>query len=655
MKLSVIIVNYNVACFLEQCLQSVSTALKGLDAEVFVVDNSSVDNSVEMVQQKFPWVKLIANKDNLGFAKANNQAIRMAQGEYILLLNPDTVVEAETFHLTLDFMDTHPQAGGLGVKMVNGKGTFLPESKRSLPVPDVAFYKIFGLSKIFKKSKKFGKYHLTYLNENDINEVEVLSGAFMMLRKTVLDKIGLLDEDYFMYGEDIDLSYRITQAGYKNYYFPLTRIIHYKGECTKKSSINYVIVFYKAMQIFAKKHFSRKNASLFNCLINIAIWLRASLAIIQRIMTRILLPLIDFIFIYGGLLGIAFYWQTHVLWHRSSSFSSLFLYVILPLYALVWIGSVYFSGGYKKPLSTNKLHKGVILGTVIILLGYALLGENWRFSRAVIILGACWTFISTHFLRYITGKMNLAACPVANINHSKRILIAGDHEEVKRISLILGMTSQPYEFIGYVYHLPLPKPHKDFIGNIGQLKDIVNIYHIGEIIFCSKNFTAKEIINWMENTKDFGLEYKIAPEESSFIIGSNSINAYGGFQSMHLNSIGKKENMRNKRLADVLLSVLLLISFPFNMWWVHNKKMYFRNICLCFIGTKTWVGYYPMEHYNDIALPKLPKSVLYTTDLFQLETHNQDIINQINNLYAGNYSVLHDIRAIFSAFEHLGR
>ena len=248
MKLSVIIVNYIVAYFLEQCLQSVSTAVKGIDAEVFVVDNSSVDNSVEMVQQKFPWVQLIANKDNLGFAKANNQAIRSAQGEYILLLNPDTVVEADTFRLTLDFMDAHPQAGGLGVKMVDGKGTFLPESKRSLPVPDVAFYKIFGLSKIFKKSKKFGKYHLTYLNENDINEVEVLSGAFMMLRKNVLDKIGLLDEDYFMYGEDIDLSYRITQAGYKNYYFPLTRIIHYKGESTKKSSINYVIVFYKAMQ-----------------------------------------------------------------------------------------------------------------------------------------------------------------------------------------------------------------------------------------------------------------------------------------------------------------------------------------------------------------------------------------------------------------------
>lgn len=655
MKLSIIIVNYNVAYFLEQCLQSVVTAVQGIDAEIYVVDNSSVDNSVEMVQQKFPQVKLIANKDNVGFAKANNQAIRLSQGEYVLLLNPDTVVEADTFHKTVSFMDAHPNAGGLGVKMVDGKGVFLPESKRGLPVPSVAFYKIFGLSKIFKKSKKFGKYHLTYLNENDINEVEVLSGAFMLLRKTALDKVGLLDEDYFMYGEDIDLSYRITQGGYKNYYFPLTRIIHYKGESTKKSSINYVIVFYKAMQIFAQKHFSQKNAALFNAIINIAIWLRASMAIAQRLITRILLPLIDFIIIYGGTLGIALYWQHHILWQRSSSFSSVFLYAILPVYALIWIAAIYFSQGYKKPLSTHKLHKGIIIGTVAILLGYALLGESWRFSRAVIILGAAWAFISTHCLRYIIGKMKLKNCPVGSHAHSKRILIAGDYDEVRRISMILSMSNQPTEFIGYVYYLPQTKPHQDFIGHIGQLKDIVNIYRIGEIIFCGKNFTAKQIISWMEATQEYGLEYKIAPEESSFIIGSNSINAFGEFYSMNLNSISKKENMRHKRCLDIVVSLLLLLTFPINTWWVEHKKMYFRNIFLCLWGTKTWVGYCPINSESYASLPKLRKSVLFSTDMFQLETYNNDLIAQMNNVYAGNYSIQNDLRTIITAFEHLGR
>ena len=225
-KLSVVIVNYNVAYFLEQCLHSVYEAAKGIPVEIFVVDNHSVDKSLEMLRNNFPEVKVIANEENVGFAKANNQAIRIATGEYILLLNPDTIVQADTFVKTLDFMDKTPDAGALGVKMIDGQGHYLPESKRGLPLPSVAFYKIFGLSKILRKSKRFGRYHLTYLDPDEIHEVDVLPGAFMLMRKSVLDQIGLLDETFFMYGEDIDLSYRVTLGGYKNYYFPLTRIIH---------------------------------------------------------------------------------------------------------------------------------------------------------------------------------------------------------------------------------------------------------------------------------------------------------------------------------------------------------------------------------------------------------------------------------------------
>ena len=282
MKLSVIIVNYNVVHFLEQCLHSVFKAGARLEMEVIVVDNRSVDDSVEMVKQKFQQVKLIANTDNVGFSAANNQGLAIAQGEYVLLLNPDTVVQENTFDKVIAFMDSHADAGGLGVKMLDGKGVFLPESKRGLPTPAVAFYKIFGLAKLFPKSKKFGAYHLSYLDKDQVHEVDVLSGAFMLLRKALLDKIGGLDEAFFMYGEDIDLSYRIQLAGYKNYYFPDTRIIHYKGESTKKGSINYVFVFYRAMIIFARKHFSARHAKLFSALIHLAIYFRAFLAILQK-------------------------------------------------------------------------------------------------------------------------------------------------------------------------------------------------------------------------------------------------------------------------------------------------------------------------------------------------------------------------------------
>lgn len=236
MKLSVIIVNYNVKFFLEQCLQSVCMALKNIHSEVIVVDNNSVDGSIAMVAEKFPDVKTISNKQNLGFSAANNLAIKQAEGEYLLLLNPDTVVEEDTFSKVVSYMDFHPEAGALGVKMIDGKGNFLPESKRGLPTPWVAFYKIFGISGIFPKSKVFGRYHLSFLDKNKIQEVDVLCGAFMLLRKTVLNQTGLLDETFFMYGEDIDLSYRVQQAGYKVIYYPETTIIHYKGESTKKAA-----------------------------------------------------------------------------------------------------------------------------------------------------------------------------------------------------------------------------------------------------------------------------------------------------------------------------------------------------------------------------------------------------------------------------------
>jgi len=282
MKLTVVIVNYNVRYFLEQCLLSVQKAMQGVDGEVYMVDNNSVDGSVAMVQERFAWVKCIANKENVGFSKANNQAMHVAKGEYVLLLNPDTVVEEDTFQKVIAFMDEHPDAGGLGVKMVDGKGVFLPESKRGLPSPETSFYKIFGISKLFPRSARFNRYHLGHLSIDDTHEIEILSGAFMLMRKQVLDKVGLLDEEFFMYGEDVDLSWRIILGGWKNYYYPGTRIIHYKGESTKKGSLNYVFVFYNAMAIFARKHFSQKHAATYTAIIKMAIWMRALVAVLSR-------------------------------------------------------------------------------------------------------------------------------------------------------------------------------------------------------------------------------------------------------------------------------------------------------------------------------------------------------------------------------------
>ena len=278
--LSIVIVNYNVCGFLEQCLLSLADAVKEIPHEIFVVDNASTDGSDTYIPRRFPQVKYIYNTGNVGFARANNQAMALSSGRYVLLLNPDTVVGESVLSEACRFLDDHPDAGALGVKMLDGDGRFLPESKRGFPSPWVSFCKIFGLAKMFPRSPRFGRYHLRYLDENEINRVDVLSGAFMLLRRSTLDRCGLLDEQFFMYGEDIDLSYRMTLTGRHNYYLPL-RIIHYKGESTKTESLRYVRIFYQAMLIFLRKHYPHyKFFAQFS--IRLAIYLRASAAAVRR-------------------------------------------------------------------------------------------------------------------------------------------------------------------------------------------------------------------------------------------------------------------------------------------------------------------------------------------------------------------------------------
>lgn len=276
MKLSVIIVNYKVKHYLEQCLRSVAEASRGIAVEVIVVDNASGDGSVEYLRERFPDVTIIASEENLGFARANNLAIRNSHGQYVLLLNPDTIVAEDTFRDFIGFMDSTPDAGGCGAYMLHTDGSFAPESRRGLPTPFVAFCKMSGLASLLPKSRTFGRYYMRYLNENEVNRIEIMSGAFMFLRRDALDKAGLLDEDFFMYGEDIDLSYRILKAGYNNYFLP-SRILHYKGESTVKSSYRYVHTFYRAMELFFNKHYAHYSI-LLSLPIKLAIWGRAMLA-----------------------------------------------------------------------------------------------------------------------------------------------------------------------------------------------------------------------------------------------------------------------------------------------------------------------------------------------------------------------------------------
>ena len=284
MKLSVVIVSYNVSHYLLQCLDSLQRALRGIDGEVIVVDNHSRDDSVALVHQAHPEVKVIENLHNLGFSKANNIALRQAKGEYALLLNPDTIVADNTIRDCIAFLDLHPDAGAAGVMMLNADGTVAPESRRGVPTPLTSFYKLSGLCRMFPRSPRFGRYYLGHLPWQTPQQIDIVSGAFCMLRRSVLDKVGLLDEDYFMYGEDIDLSYRILKQGATNWYLPYP-ILHYKGESTQKSSFRYVHVFYQAMLIFFRKHFSHLGL-LVTLPIKTAIWFKALVALVAMLTNR---------------------------------------------------------------------------------------------------------------------------------------------------------------------------------------------------------------------------------------------------------------------------------------------------------------------------------------------------------------------------------
>ena len=268
MKLSVVIVSYNVRSYLEQCLQSVQRALEGIEGEVFVVDNHSTDDSVEVVKRDYAWVKLMENQENQGFARANNLAIRQAQGEYVLLLNPDTIVEEGTLRNVLAFMEAHPKAGGAGVMMRNEDGSLAPESRRALPTPWVSCLKMIGLDK---------RYYMSHLPWEKPGRIEVISGAFCLLRRKALDEVGLLDEDFFMYGEDIDLSYRLLKGGWENWYLPYG-ITHYKGRSTQKTDYRYVHIFYQAMLIFLRKHYGHLSV-FYTIPIKLAIYFRAAIAL----------------------------------------------------------------------------------------------------------------------------------------------------------------------------------------------------------------------------------------------------------------------------------------------------------------------------------------------------------------------------------------
>lgn len=643
MRLSVIIVNYNVRHFLEQALLSVRRAMRGIAGDVWVVDNNSVDDSVRMVQEKFPEVHLIANKHNPGFAIANNQAIRESKGEYVLLLNPDTLVEEDTFQKCLMFMDTHPDAGALGVKLIDGSGKFLPESRRGFPSPWVAFCKTFGLSSLFPKSRLFNQYYLGYLDEQETHPVDVLVGAFMFIRRSALDKAGLLDEAFFMYGEDIDLSYRIVQAGYRNYYFPETKIIHYKGESTKKGSLNYVRTFYQAMIIFTRKHFTGRRAHLFILMLQAAIWLRAGITLVKNLWDKIRFPLMDAGLIYIGLVFLKDFWANYY-YKDPEWFKTNVLWFNFPLYILIWLGTVWLNGGYDQRFDLRRLIRGLSIGTLILAAVYGFLDLDYRPSRALVLMGAVWAVCATAGLRLMAHFLEFRNFRIGR-DRVKNLIIVGSLSESERVRGLLNLAGVHKNFIGTVAP-PNITQNGGSLGEAGQLDEIVRIYQADEVIFCSKDILAQDILTWMTRLGP-AISYKIVPEESLSIIGSSSKNEPGELYTIDIRyNIAQPGQRRNKRVFDLLVCFGLLLSLPLLLVFSGRRRALFQNWWAVFFGNKTWVGY--ADSVENGTLPRIKTAVFSPIDRLKGLKINEKALSRLNFLFAKDWNVWRDLEIVIS-------
>lgn len=591
MTLSVVIVNYNVRFFLEQCLESVYNSRLEcsdgmLDMEVYVVDNDSADDSVKMVRERFPQVKLIENKENVGFAKANNQALRECKGKYVLLLNPDTLVEHDTFVKCVDFIASHHDCGALGVKMVDGNGRFLKESKRGFPTPAASFCKLSGLIKLFPHSKRVAAYYMGHIPDDQTAQIEILPGAFIMTTREALDKVGLLDESYFMYGEDIDFSWRFILAGYKNYYLPEARIIHYKGESTKKSSMNYVYTFYNAMAIFSKRYFKGSHAAMYNMLIHLAIWMRAGLSFVRRLVSRIALPMMDFGVAYAGFVAIKNLWARH-LGDEVNYYPAEYTYAVLPTYIAVLMLSTWLNGGYDKPLKRGRIVKGMAIGALILLVFYSLLDETQRYSRAILLLGALWTTATTIAIRALLTAFGVEGF---QSRRKRTAIVVGSESECRRAERLYNESGQAGKRI--VRLEPDERRH---------LNELIHIHRADEVVFCGRDLPTAGIISLMSQKAPRNVDYKIVPSESDFVIGSNSISSPEDLYTEDLNVITTPMNRRNKRLFDIASATLLLLFSPVLFWFQKNKKRFYTDLFKVLSGRTTWVGEKGIFSPADIA------------------------------------------------------
>ena len=557
MEVSVIIVNYNVRQFLENALTSIRRAMEGLEGEVIVVDNASDDGSTEMVKAKFPDVILIENRKNLGFAASNNIALRRARGKYLLLINPDTIVQEDTLRVMLAFFAETPDAGLAGCKILNPDGSLQLACRRTYPTPWVAFTKTFGLSSLFPGSRLFGKYNLTFLNEDETYPVDAVSGSFMMVTREVLEAVGGLDESFFMYGEDLDWCYRVTQAGFKVYYVHGTKIVHYKGESTRRSDIDELKHFYGAMQLFVAKHFA--GSRTVSLILNLGILLRRAAAWIGRLARPAAAAFFD-AFLVALTLAAGEYLHFGKLFHFPQyAYPMIWIMPSAIVVTLMAMGGMYGKNPYAVVRSMAAVASGYVIISAIVFFV-----KEFAFSRAVVLLGGALSLV------LIPGWRLAVRAMAHNVNRrslfGRRALIVGTgHTAQEVLRRLRARMDDGYDVLGFIDTTRRRIGEKvsgiEILGSIDNVGKVIDEHRVGEVIFTTDGVTYENILSVIARNTSRNVNFRLVPGSLEAIVGKTHIDQLDALPLVDIEyNIHKPFHRFSKRLFDILVAGFLLLT-----------------------------------------------------------------------------------------------
>ena len=631
MKLSIIIVNYNVRDLVLNSVASLRVALDGLDGEIIVVDNGSSDGAIEALNERFPEVITIPLEKNLGFGAANNVGIERARGEYMLLLNPDTIVEEKTLRTMIDFMKAHPDCGIAGCRVILPDGTFDQAAKRGFPSPWSSFCKVFGLSKLFPKSKLFGGYNLTYVGDDQTTEVEAICGCFMFCRARVLRELGGFDTDFFMYGEDLDLCYRAASGGWKIYYHPDTTIIHVKGESTRRSSLDALAVFYEAMEIFARKHF-RRNLPLLT-LVRLGIGTRRTIARVLERFPHIGFVPIDVIAVIAGVAVGSF-----IKFGSPFNYPDWALAVVYGVPPAIFVASIAASGGYR--LDARSL-RGTAMGFLVgffVLSALPYFFKDYAFSRGVVLVTTGLGAIAGLSLRFLWLLWRGTFGPDA----IRRIAFLTRHEVGPdlRAAVRRMFFGKPVTIIGgiaptFIELDELPGTHLGTVENIAKL---VTTHRLTDVVVFDRQLSYSEVMQAVNLTASQSVRFHMANE--SLDRGLDALGSPGNHMPERMRRVRSRTA---KSLRDRALAVLLLVIAPVVYLAGRLRTAGARSLLEVLIGNRPLVGAGPSDG------PHAADPVFTVAELCHDEPLSPREIVQVEEYYRRNSSFLLDCEIIVAA------